>query len=59
MKARAAHAPGFQAATVRTLDQLRAMLKTPDGPIFIDCKINAAVAAPFLLESVEHERRKA
>ena len=56
-----AQAFGFQTATVRTLDELRAlapMLQKPDGPILIDVKINAAVAAPFLLESVEHERKK-
>jgi acetolactate synthase-1/2/3 large subunit len=53
---------GFQAATVRTLDDLQRiapMLQKPDGPTFIDCKITASVAAPFLLETVEHERRKA
>lgn len=57
-----AEAFGFTAATVRTLDELRAlapMLADPQGPIFLDCKINGAIAAAFLLESVEHERRKA
>ena len=52
---------GFQTATVRSLDELRAlapMLADPQGPILLDCKINAAVAAPFMLESFEHERRK-
>lgn len=52
---------GFEAATVRTLDELRAlapMLHNPSGPIFLDCKINASVVAPFLIETVEHERRK-
>ena len=52
---------GFQVATVRTMDELRALapiLRKPEGPIFLDCKINAAVVAPFLLETVEHERRK-
>ena len=34
------------------------MLHKPDGPLLIDCKINASVAAPFILEAVEHERRK-
>lgn len=56
-----AEAFGFQAATVRTLDQLRALaplLAKPDGPILLDCKINAAVAAPFLLESIEYEKRR-
>ena len=57
-----AAALGFQTATVRTMDELHALaplLAKPDGPILIDCKINASVMAPFLLETVEHERRKA
>lgn len=57
-----AEAFGFQVATVRTLDELKAlapMLAKPEGPILLDCKINGNIAAPFLLESVEHERRKA
>jgi thiamine pyrophosphate-dependent acetolactate synthase large subunit-like protein len=56
-----AEAFGFQAATVRTLEELRKlapMLQKPEGPILLDCKINASVAAPFLLETIEHERRK-
>lgn len=56
-----AEAFGFQAATIRTLDELRAlepMLRNPEGPILLDCKITAALPAPFLLESVEYERRK-
>ena len=57
-----AEAFGFQTATVRTLDELKAlapMLAKPEGPILLDCKINGHIAAPFLLESIEHERRKA
>lgn len=53
---------GFQSATVRTLDELKAlapMLSKPEGPIFLDCKINASIMAPFLLETMDHERRKA
>lgn len=56
-----AEAFGFQAATVRTLDELRAlapMLAKPEGPIFLDCKINGAVAAPFLYESAAYARSK-
>lgn len=56
-----AQAFGFEAHTVRTLDELQklaAMLENPQGPILLDCKINASVAATFLLETVEHERRK-
>ena len=43
---------GFQTATVRTMEELRALaplLAKPEGPILIDCKINAAIAAPFML----------
>ncbi len=57
-----AQAFGFEAHTVRTLDELQKLapaLLTPQGPLLLDCKINAAVAAAFLLETVEHERRKA
>jgi acetolactate synthase I/II/III large subunit len=56
-----AEAFGFQAATVRTVEELRAlapMLANPEGPIFLDCKINSSVAAPFLLESAEYARSK-
>jgi thiamine pyrophosphate-dependent acetolactate synthase large subunit-like protein len=56
-----AEAFGFQAHTVRTLDELRALaplLSNPDGPILLDCKINAAVAAGYHTETLEHERRK-
>lgn len=45
---------GFQTATVRTLDELRALgplLAAPDGPVLVDCKINGAVAAGFLEET--------
>jgi thiamine pyrophosphate-dependent acetolactate synthase large subunit-like protein len=51
---------GFQAATVRTLDDLRKvapMLAKPDGPVFLDCKINADVAAPFMSEFAHFEGR--
>ena len=53
---------GFQTATVRTIDELRQlapMLRQPDGPILIDCKINGAIEAPFVAESAEHEKRMA
>ncbi len=57
-----AQAFGFETATVRTLEELHALaplLRNPQGPILLDCKINASVAAPFLLETVEHEKRSA
>ncbi len=56
-----AQAFGFQAYTVRTLEELRKlapMLLNPEGPIVLDCKINAAVAAGYHTETFEHERRK-
>ena len=56
-----AQAFGFEAFTVRTLEELAELapaLKNPQGPILLDCKINASVAAAFLMETVEHERRK-
>jgi len=55
-----AEAFGFQATTVRTLDDLQRMAATlarPDGPILLDCKLNAAVAAPFMSEFHEFETR--
>ncbi len=60
-----AQAFGFHAATVRTVEDLRALaplLAAPngrdgrDGPIFIDCKINGAVAAAFLSETAPARR---
>jgi acetolactate synthase I/II/III large subunit len=56
-----AEAFGFRAATIRTLDDLQkaaSMLAQPDGPVFLDCKLNAAVAAPFMSEFHEFETRK-
>ena len=54
-----AEAFGFQAHTVRTLEELRKLaplLRKPDGPILLDCKINASVAAGYHTETFEHER---
>ena len=50
---------GFQTATIRTMDDLRALapiLARPEGPVFLDCKINAAIAAPFMGELAEYEK---
>jgi len=55
-----AEAFGFQAYTIRTLDELRALgrvLGKPEGPILLDCKVNADVAAPFMGEFAEFEAR--
>ena len=51
---------GFEAETVRTLDDLRRLaprLRKPEGPIFLDCKLNADVAAPFMSEFAHFEGR--
>jgi thiamine pyrophosphate-dependent acetolactate synthase large subunit-like protein len=53
-----AEAFGFTAATVRTMDDLKRLaplLAKPEGPIFLDCKINADVAAPFMSEIAHAE----
>jgi thiamine pyrophosphate-dependent acetolactate synthase large subunit-like protein len=51
---------GFQAETVRTMDDLRRiapMLAKPEAPILLDCKLNADVAAPFMSEFAHFEGR--
>ena len=48
-----AEAFGFQTATIRSMQDLEALaplLARPEGPILLDCKINAAIPAPFLAE---------
>jgi len=55
-----AEAFGFQAYTIRTLDELRALgsvLGKHEGPILLDCKVNADIAAPFMGEFAEFEAR--
>lgn len=56
-----AEALGFQTATIRSLEQLEVLaplLANPTGPILLDCKINASVQAPFMVEALELERRR-
>jgi acetolactate synthase I/II/III large subunit len=51
---------GFEAATIRTLEDLHKVapkLRKPDGPIFLDGKINADVAAPFMSKFAHFEGR--
>jgi thiamine pyrophosphate-dependent acetolactate synthase large subunit-like protein len=51
---------GFASATIRTLEDLHNVapkLRKPDGPLFLDCKINADVAAPFMSEFAHFEER--
>jgi thiamine pyrophosphate-dependent acetolactate synthase large subunit-like protein len=55
-----AEALGFEAVTIRTLEDLKRLapkLAKPEGPIFLDCKINADVAAPFMSEFAHFEGR--
>lgn len=52
---------GYDAHTIRALADLEALRETlaaPDGPIFLDCKINADVAAPFMSEIAAAETRR-
>ncbi len=46
---------GFTGITIRTMDDLdrcRDLLQACDGPILLDCKVNADVQAPFIAELV-------
>jgi len=52
-----AEAFGFRTATIRTLDDLRRaapLLQSPDGPVLLDCKINASISGPFTAEMSAH-----
>ena len=52
---------GYEAHTIRSLAELEALaplLADPDGPIFIDCKINADVSAPFMSEVAAADARR-
>jgi len=51
---------GFQVATIRSLEDLPAvapLLANPQGPVLLDCKLNAAVVAPFMSEFAEFEAK--
>ncbi|MBH69190.1 MAG: hypothetical protein CMM58_12610 [Rhodospirillaceae bacterium] len=51
---------GFEAVTIRSLQDLVAvehLLRDPQGPVFLDCKINADIAAPFMGEFAAYEQR--
>jgi len=55
-----AEAFGFQAYTIRTLAELHALggvLGKPEGPLLLDCKVNADIASPFMGEFAEFEAR--
>jgi thiamine pyrophosphate-dependent acetolactate synthase large subunit-like protein len=49
---------GFEAVTIRSIEDLHKIgpkLRAPDGPLFLDCKINADIAAPFMSEFAHFE----
>ncbi|MCY7307604.1 MAG: thiamine pyrophosphate-dependent enzyme [Rhodoferax sp.] len=53
---------GFDCHTIRSMDDLKkieSLLAKPDGPIFIDCKINGDVIAPFITEFTHKDTKKA
>jgi thiamine pyrophosphate-dependent acetolactate synthase large subunit-like protein len=55
-----AEAFGFRGATIRSLDELRAaaeLLASRDGPVLLDCKINAAICGPYLSEAAGHAKK--
>ena len=48
----------FEAATIRSMDDLQkaeSLLKDPQSPVLLDCKINADIAAPFMGELAAFE----
>lgn len=48
-----AQALGFSVATIRSLQDLEAaadLIRQPDGPVLLDCKINGAIPAPWLFD---------
>ena len=48
----------FETATIRSLDDLQqvaSLLENPQGPVLLDCKVNAEVAAPFMSELAAFE----
>jgi acetolactate synthase I/II/III large subunit len=56
-----AEAFGFSCATIRSMKDLQdvaPMLAKSEGPILLDCKINGAIAAPFVLENIEQEKKR-
>jgi len=56
-----AEAFGFRTATIRTLAQLHEaapLLRSRDeGPVLLDCKINAAICGPYIAEAAGHLKK--
>lgn len=52
---------GYDAHTVRTMDELKKLaplLANPEGPIFLDCKVNVDVIAPFITEFTHKDSKQ-
>ena len=52
---------GFESYTIRSMDDLKkieSVLANPQGPIFLDCKINGEVIAPFITEFTHKDTGK-
>ncbi|MCO5101171.1 MAG: thiamine pyrophosphate-binding protein [Burkholderiaceae bacterium] len=56
-----AEAFGFRTATIRTIGQLHEaapLLRSRDeGPVLLDCKINAAICGPYIAEAAGHLKK--
>ncbi len=53
---------GFESYTIRSMGDLKKIepvLANPQGPIFLDCKINGDVIAPFITEFIHKDPVKA
>jgi len=53
VKGLSTEALGFETATIRSLEDLEqaaAMLRNPDGPILLDCKINGSIPVGWLYD---------
>ncbi len=51
---------GFRTATIRSLEELQqaaGLLASRDGPVLLDCKINAAICGPYLAEAAGHAKK--
>ena len=49
---------GFESYTIRNMDdqkKIEPVLANPQGPIFLDCKINGEVIAPFITEFIHKD----
>jgi len=56
-----AEAFGFRTATIRTIGQLHEaaplLRSREEGPVLLDCKINAAICGPYIAEAAGHLKK--